>query len=305
MSQIVLTGLSGASPLGFLAALGLLRLLRRQSNAARLGFLSDGSFCPFVEGPASNLAALVAEDAARAAGRQAWSLEYEKKEQRKGREVVKVVADLKAPPPAFKRFLLACVEEWSRGDNEAVTYGAAFGTDVAIDGNGNTKPTALHFTAANQRFLETVESIRASVTTEWAERSLFEGHAARVGSNLRWDPASERNWALMANNPNNDGTSVDAPAEWLAFRGLPFFPSVPRGSRISTTAVSGRGDHMRMTWPLWSVPISLETARSVLQLTWTGALVEERKRGVFAVCTSAIRRTSQGFGNFGPAAVTA
>ena len=304
MSRIVLSGISGASPLGFLASIGLLRLLHRQSNAARLGFLSDGSFCPFVEGAASNLADLVAEDASRSAGKQPWSLEYEKKEQRRGREVIKVVADLKAPPPAFNRFLLACVEEWSRGESEAVAYGAAFGTDVALDGNGNTKPTALHFTAANQRFLETVESIRASVTTEWVEQSLFEGHAARPGSNLRWDPSSERSWALMANNPNDDGTSVDSPAEWLAFRGLPLFPTVPRGSRISTTAVSGRGDDMRMTWPLWSVPVSLETTRSVLQMAWTGAALERRRRGVFAVCTSAIRRTSQGFGNFGPAAVT-
>lgn len=301
MSPIVLSGVSGANPLGFLATLGLLRLLRGQSDVARLGFLSDGSFCPFVEGFDGDLAALVYGDAVRAAGKQAWSLEYGKKERRG----VKVVGDLKAPPQVFARFLSDCVELWSRGDSEAAAYAAAFGTSVAVDKTPkkNTKPTAFHFTAANQHFLETVETIRASVTSDWVKQSLFEGHAARPGYNLRWDPAAERNWALMANNPNDDGTSVDAPLEWLAFRGLPLFPSFPCGRRIITTAVSGRGDDMEMTWPLWSLPISLETARSVLQVSWTGASRDRAMRGVFAVCTSAIRRTSQGFGNFSPATV--
>lgn len=300
MSRIVLSGVSGANPLGFLAALGLLRLLRWQRDTVRLGFLSDGTFHPFVEGFDGDLADLVFGDAARAAGKQAWSLEYEKKE-KKG---IKVVADLKAPPQVFASFLSTCVEHWSRGNGEAAAYAAAFGTSVAVDGKGNTKPTAFHFTAANQQFLGTVETIRASVTCDWVKRSLFEGQAAHSGLNLRWDPSADRNWALMANNPNDDGTSVDAPLEWLAFRGLPLFPSFPCGQRIITTAVNGRGGDMEMTWPLWSLPISLEAARSVLQMSWAGASRDRAMRGVFAVCTSAIRRTSQGFGNFSPATVT-
>lgn len=302
MSRIVLSGLSGTNPLGFLAALGLLRLLEGKSNLARLGFLSDGSFCPFVEGFDGDLATLVSDNAALAKGKQAWALEYQKRE-KKG---IKLVADLKAPPLVFKGFLASCVERWRTGEAEAVAYAAAFGTDVALDKtkNKNTKPTAFHFTAANQQFLGTVEAIRALVTYEWVKQSLFEGRAVRSGLNLRWDPAAERNWALMANNPNDDGTSVDAPLEWLAFRGLPLFPSFPCGERIITTAVRGHGDGMRLTWPLWSVPISLKTARSAIQMIWTGASRDREMRGVFAVCTSEIRRTSQGFGNFGPATIS-
>ena len=56
----------------------------------------------------------------------------------------------------------------------------------------------------------------------------------------------------MANNPSGDGTLVDAPLEWLAFRGMPLLPSFPRRSRIITTGVVGRGDDMTFTWPLWS-----------------------------------------------------
>ena len=299
MTRTMLIGVNGANPLGFLASLGLLRLLGRRFDTARLGFTSDGSFRPFVEGYGDDLAAFIEADAMASVGDQPWRLQYAKEEKRG----TKMVADLKAPPSIFANFLAACVERWISGDGEPAAFGAAFATTVAVDGKGNTKPTALHFTAANQQFLDTVEKTRAVVTAEWAQRSLFEGNASRPGSNLRWDPSAERNWALMANNPNDDGTSVDAPLEWLAFRGLPLLPSFPRGGRIITTAVSGRGDDMTMTWPLWNVPASLNTVRSLMQSSWRGTSKDRAQRGVFAVCTSAIRRTGQGFGSFGPASV--
>lgn len=302
MSHLQLVGVDGSNPLGFLAALGLLRVV----PGAKLGFFDDGSFRAFVGGfgkSAADLVMAIAADAEAAANKSApWRFTYTKSATRK--QGPQVVADLKAPPEDFKKLLVTCTEAWLAGDDEAAGYAAAYATDIAVDGKGNTKPTAFHFTAAHQTFLGAVESIRAAVTHEWVEASLLEGHGAQPGSNLRWDPGAERNWALMANNPNDDGTRVDAPLEWLAFRGLPLLPSFPRGGRIITTAVLGRGDDMVFVWPLWSPPASLQTVRSVLHLDWTGDVRDRSERGVFAVCRSAIRRTSQGFGNFGPSSVT-
>lgn len=302
MSRIQLVGVDGSNPLGFLAAIGLLRLVPR----ARLGFSDDGSFRAFVDvldKSETDLATLISDDAKAAEDRNApWRFTYTKAATKK--QGPQEVADLKPPPDYFKRFLSTCVEAWLSGNEESAGYAAAYGTDVAVDGKGNTKPTAFHFTAAQQTFLGAVDGIRASVTEGWVRKSLFEGHGASPGSNLRWDPGSERNWALMANNPSGDGTRVDAPLEWLAFRGVPMLPSFPRGTRIVTTGVLGRGDDMTFTWPLWTVPASHNTTRSVLQVDWTGNAKERRARGVFAICSSAIRRTSQGFGNFGPSSVT-
>ncbi len=301
MRRLVLTGLDGSSPLGFMAAVGLLRIVHRQANSVRLGFLSDGTFRPVLDRVDLDVARVVTDDASQGSGTRPWSLQYDKQEKRG----TKVVADLKAPPDVFTRFLEYAVDQWVDGADEASAYAAAFGTSVAVDGKGNTKPTAFHFTAANQQFLGTLEAIRSSITLEWTTCSLFEEHANRPGANLRWDPAAERNWALMAGNPNDEGTQVNAPLEWLAFRALPLFPCVPQGTRVITTGVSGRGDSMRFSWPLWSPPASKETVQSLLQMPWGNGQPEARQRGVFAVCRSPIRRTAQGFGNFGPAAVLA
>lgn len=297
MSRIQLVGVDGSNPLGFLAALGLLRVV----PCAKLGFTDDGLFRAFVDGLSSkfDLARLVSNDAKGAEDKSApWRLTYMKAATKK-KGPQEGVADLKAPPDDFKRFLAICVKAWLSGNEEAACYAAAYGTDVAVDGEGNTKPTAFHFTAANQTFLGIVEAIRVSVTQEWVEQSLFKGYAEKPGSNLRWDPGAERNWALMAQDPNKEGTSVNAPLEWLAFRGLPLLPSFPCGSRIITTGVVGQGKEMKFIWPLWSVPASLPTVRSVLQVDWTASAKERAARGIFAICSSAIRRTSQGFGNFG------
>jgi hypothetical protein len=305
MTSIHLPGLDGSNPLGFLASLGLLRVLSRETESTRLGFLDDGSCRAFVDGfsDSDDVVAAIVRDAQTAVGTQPWKLSYEKQE----KNGVKRVADLKAPPEVFEDYLRIGIQQWRSGNDEAVAYAAAYGTSIARDGKDKTKPTAFHFTAANQEFLKTVEESRSHVDVEWTRKSLLTGYAARPGSNLRWDPAAERNWALMANNPNDEGTSVDAPLEWLAFRALPLFPTFPKNSgvrpRVITTAVTGRGDEMRFVWPLWTVPVSLSTVSSLVRIEWKKIDLRDKAQGVFAICRSEIRRTSQGFGNFGPAIV--
>jgi len=338
MTRTVLEGLNGSNPLGFMASVGLLRLLDVHGHHARLGFTEDGGFHAWIEcNPAlDDIPGIVTKDAESAAGPQPWRLEY-KKQEKKGK---KVVADLKAPPDQFHGFLTSAIDEWLAGRPEQSNYAAAYGTDVAVDGKKNTKPTALHFTAANQQFLGAVDEIRGSVARDWVAKSLDDQPGkTKPGSNLRWDPDAERSRALMGVNPNDDGTVVNAPLEWLAFRALPVFRCVPIGDRIVTCGVTGRRqDELRFHWPLWSCGVSYATIRSLVLLTaaWVeneeaiGRSIEEcrksaqpqrslirlqqdleraiskrRMRGVFAVCTSAIRRTAQGFGNFGPAHVRA
>jgi hypothetical protein len=291
----------GSNPLGFFAALGLIRLIPK----ARIGFSNDGAYQAFLETPSmveSDIVKFIHADAVAGESESApWRFTYIKGATKKrGPEMV---ADLKAPPDVFRGFLVASIKSWLVGDTEGVGYGAAYATDCAVDGKGNTKPTAFHFTAAHQTFLGNAESIRESLTEDWIAMSLFRGAGERSGKNLRWNPGAERNWALLAKDPSGDETRVDAPLEWLAFRGLPLLPSFPRGVRIMTTGVVGRHDDMTFSWPLWSMPASLSTTRSLVQVDWGENIIERASRGIFALCTAGIRRSKQGFGNFTPAAV--
>jgi hypothetical protein len=289
----------GTNPRDFLAAVGLLRILARTNGSVRLGFADDGAYtADLTNVEADEVLVRIMHDAESEAGPRPWRLKYDKAEKRGA----KAVFDLKAPPEAFRAFLFSVLGSWMTGEPDGVAYAASFGTDVAVDGKGNTKPTAFHFTAANQQFLDTVEKTRASVDREWIKAALFNGHTNRSGPNLRWDTGADRKYALMANDPNEDGTSVNAPLEWLAFRGLPLFPVVPRGVRAATTGVRGRSDDMQFTWPLWCIPASLSTVRSLLLVDWA-ARRDRVDTGIIAVCTSEIRRSAQGFGNFGPASV--
>jgi hypothetical protein len=106
------------------------------------------------------------------------------------------------------------IDEWLAKWPERSNYTVAFGTDSARDGKGNTKPTALHFTAANQQFLGAIEETRSKIAREWVEGSLDDRNGrGKPGMNLHWDPAAERSCALMGVNPKDDGATVNAPLE--------------------------------------------------------------------------------------------
>lgn len=296
-----LTGLCGTNPRDFLAALGLLRVVSLAQPEVRLGFSDDGAFTPNlcnVDLPKS--VSIVMSDLAAQSEAAAWRLEYEKQEKAKA----KMVRDLKPPPDVFKTFLRSAISAWMNGHSEGAAYAAAFATDVAVDGKGNTKPTAFHMTAGQQEFIKSVEEIRDSVDAAWLEAALLEPDSERSGSNLRWDPGAERMYALMAKDPTTDGTTVCAPLEWLAFRALPLFPTTPHGTRIETTSVYRSADVMQFSWPLWSVSASVSTVRSLLQVSWSHRPAR-LSVGVIAVCSSSIRRSTQGYGNLGPASVIA
>ncbi|HYC78839.1 MAG TPA: hypothetical protein VEI02_14535 [Planctomycetota bacterium] len=285
-----------------MAALGLLKIVSASpgGEGAKLGF-EPGADHPAWLDCATEIdpPSIVANDARAAGGAQPWKLEYGG-----GDAGGKRVADLKPPPAAFRTFLAAAIDRWLEGDGAAAEYAAAYGTDVAKDGKGNTKPTALHFTAGQQQFLATVDQVREMVTEDWSRRALMEPGQARQGANLRWGLDADRNRALLGFNPSDETPPVTAPLDWLAFRALPLFVCVPIGDRIMTACVTGRRqDDFRFTWPLWSTGADLETVRSLLTLPWRDPDRYRPPGDVFSVLSSAILRSAQGYGCFAPPTV--
>lgn len=321
MSEVVLTGLDGKNPLAFFAALGVLnavadaerlavRSLRSRLAVAggvlasaepRLVWRAGGSYQPVIVGgpDRAGLVDLLVQDLASFRDEPA----IERLRYKKGGEGA-MAHDLKPLPAMFTGYLRALVQEekW-----RSLSFAAAFATDVAVDNNDNAKPTALHFTAGQQEFLAMVRELVEGVTPPDIEEALFgPWRYERSLPVLQWDNASARDYALRASDPSKDKKLGVPGADWLAFRGLPFFRVAPDGDRIATTGCHGGWKTGAFRWPIWEVPLT----RRVIAALLTSPEVFEvdprvlRGRGVAVVFESAIRRSDQGgYGSFAPARV--
>lgn len=316
----VLTGLDGANPLGFLAALGVLAAADTAAPGSRLAWKNEGRWRPVLTSSldrASLLACLVA-DLRTWDGDPAVALSYEKPVKpgaKKKNSEPKVTHDLKPRREKFGEYLRDLIRDgdthlplvaFLHHPRRPLDYASAFGTEVAVDNNENVKPTALHFTAGQQEFLKSVLELIEGVNNADLEEALFgPWQYARELPVLSWDSSVSRDYALRADDPSKSKKTGVPGADWLAFRGLAFVPVAPVGSAIRTAGCSGGWKvGGAFTWPLWNGALSVSAVRSIMTFA---DLVElnahaRRARGIEVVLSSGIRRSDQGgYGSFLPA----
>lgn len=297
MADVTLTGLDGTNPLGFFAALGVLAATTSETSDARLRWEYEGTWRPVLTSVHADIDALIVridEDRQDCIDDSALALEYG------GRH------DLKPPPDRFHEFLADLADRATATNRRSVDWASAFATDVAVDNNGNTKPTALHFTAGQQQFLQMVLELIHHVTREDLQEALVgPWRYERPLPVMGWDGTSSRDYALRATDPSTDRKQGVPGADWLAVRGLAFFPAVPRGNRVMTTGCVGGWTSGRFRWGLWTVPLSLPVVRSVVRQDLEAMTRQERDaRGIGLVLSSGIKRSDQGgYGSFEPASV--
>lgn len=307
MSELVLTGLDGKNPIAFLAALGVLNAVTDKAGAEgpapKLAWRQQGTFLPVLVGGPERDALLEAlwEDV------QSFRVEPAIQWLRYRKEGGAEAHDLKPPPKEFVAYLRGLVERGAGAGRRSLDFAAAFATDVAVDNNGNTKPTALHFTAGQQEFLSMVTGLIEGVTTLDLEEAVFgPWRYERPLPVLQWDNAASRDYALRASDPSKDKKLGVPGADWLAFRGLPFLRVAPVGDAIQTTGCKGEWKNGRFRWPIWTVPLSRPVIGSLLGSAEVGDAAPRvlRARGVSMVFESSIRRSDQGgYGSFTPARV--
>lgn len=297
MIEVVLTGLDGANPLAFLAALGALQVLSDRNVPGQLHWRDDGVWRPVLSGFDGGIDALVDwidEDRISCMAESAIGLEYDGKR------------DLKPVPAVFRSYLEYLVAEATPRRRRGVDWASAFATDVAVDNNGHTKPTALHFTAGQQQFLKMVTELAANVTRQDIREALVgPWRYARPLPVLGWDATMARDYALRASDPSGDKKLGVPGADWLAVRGLVFLPAFPVKNRVKTAGCIGGWKTGRFRWGLWTVPLCSEVARSILRLELDQMVAEERgSRGIGVVFSCGIKRSDQGgYGSFEPATV--
>jgi hypothetical protein len=324
MNELVLEGLDGKNPLAFLAALGVLGAAADAADAAdaaetsadepQLRWELRGTYRPvLVGGPdRAGLIGLLRRDLETF--RREPAIEGLRYAKPGGAEA----HDLKPPPGWFATYLQKLIRDVPPRDasghtttpehgRRSLDLAAAFATDVAQDNNGNTKPTALHFTAGQQELLAMVSELIQGVTDRDLEEALFgPWRYDRPLPVLQWDNAASRDYALRASDPSKEKKLGVPGADWLAFRGLPFMRVAPREETILTTGCRGGWKTGVFRWPLWEVALP---RRVVMSLLASPEVLEARPgtlraRGISMVFDSDIRRSDQGgYGSFTPARV--
>lgn len=130
---------------------------------------------------------------------------------------------------------------------------------------GDSKPTAFHFTAGQQRFLMMVRELCAGVDAErLAEALVGPWRYDPPLPVLGWDARGERIYALRGADPAKEKKLGVPGADWLGVLGLRFIPVAARGGRLLTTGCAGRWKEETFTWPLWNVDLTSMVAASLV-----------------------------------------
>lgn len=317
-----LPGLDGMNPLGFLAAVGLLRVLDHQARLANtpipsMRWVEERTWIPVVRRVESieTIIGIVMQDKRSWADDPAFLLAYDHDGNLSDPRSAdgEVIRDLKPPPATMRCFLenIAYLAERRSEPRQKIEVrrtfdtASAWGSELIQDNNGNTKPTAFHFTAGQQRFLDAAEKLREGIGEDDLHEALLGPwkRSSRLPS-MSWDASAPRLYALRATDPSAEKRGSTPGADWLAVAGIGAFLSMPRLRVLRTTAVRGGWKDSVFTWPVWSVDATFRAIRPLLatrDLAET-SMSERHVRGITAVITSDITRADQGgYGGFSPA----
>lgn len=299
MTDIKLPALRGRNPLGLFAALGALDVAARLLPDRSVTLRWEGSLEPLavLRGPDSLVHLIELCDTDRDRWASSPVLTWGPNE--------KPLDDLKPSPDELGQWTALIVDEALRTRQRVdVDMFCALVAEGAIAGKGDSKPTAFHFTAGNQRFLRMVRELCAGVDNERLTEALvgpwrYDSPLPTLG----WDVRGERIYALRGADPAKEKKLGVPGADWLAFVGLRFFPVAAKSGGLLTTGCTGRWKRESFTWPLWSVHLTSAVVGSLLA---DGGLVhlgvpEREQLGVSEVFRSPIRRSDPGgYGSFGP-----
>lgn len=259
---LVLEGLDGANPLAFLAALGVLRGLSIAwpDRLVQLSWTERDAWRPglHVDGEA-----ISRDDVLD--GLTSFA------DLRPGHAALDIGDNPSLPPDRFREAAVAAAESstGAPAGRAQADFIAGFGCEAVIDRSQMTQDTALRtLGAGRQRFLKTMRDLAECATADSFERCLFHPWTrSDQRLSLRWDPEDDRRYALRWRDPSGDVAGTEWGANRLAFEAIPLLPVAPVGRALATTGFRGtRAGDTFFTWPIWDVPVNLDTVRSILSL---------------------------------------
>ena len=257
MHKVELKGLDGGNLLGYLAALGTLRVLALSDpdGCIRMSWTRQGAWVPVLvsarlndaEGVVRALEALVCGE--RTINR-AWTIGN----------------DLTLSREEFA----ACLARDRDCDSQEPEFLAAFGSEAIGSGPRRERMSDTEFRtisgAGHQHFLGFMRELAKDTTREQIRTALFElWDYSDDRPSMRWDPADYRPHALRAEDPSGDPIRTMKGANRLAVEALPLFPTVACDERrVRTIGFGDRDGRTEVSLPIWSEPLELHTVKALL-----------------------------------------
>ena len=312
-SELLLSGLDGSNPLGFLVAVGTLCILGDAfAGSIRLGWRSiQGSWRPLLAGCGSDERE-VCEAVLQALKNAPMAVFDIGREHRNGKEFNKF-------PFAHGRFVRELKDRQDKAgpsDRRELDFLAGFGTELYPDAKkGEFQETGFRMVRTGdsnrQGMLFYAKAIHEGIGHQHIKRTLFQPWDYRdEGYSLRWDPIEDQAYALRWKDPSRsklaDGPGTMLAANRLAVESLRCFPTFAVGRRIHTTGFhrdEARG--FRFAWPIWTAMADVETLRSLLALRELYESPLPRPtllaRGIEEVYCARRVQPNQYYSNFAPA----
>jgi len=298
---LVLNGIDGGNPLGFLAALGTAILGRSYNPDTKLYWcLENGAWRPALQGCRTDKARFLDQllDTMQAASMEPFEI------------------DDKLPFSAqkFEESLKKARQTACQTDRRTADFLAAFGSEIHPE-KGMFRDSRFRMVrsgdSAGQGLLLYARAIHGATDLASLRRALFISWDYQDdGFSLRWDPIEDQRYALRWRDPSKanlkDGLGTMTAANRLAIEALQWYPTMFQRGRLATTGLyRNSSKEVWFTWPIWECPTSLDTVRSFLALTELHRSEPPRrelaKRGIVEVYRSQRIQQNQYYSNFTPA----
>lgn len=280
--MIELEGVPGTTPIGFMAALGLLRVLGEDRELpVRLSWDHATPRLHGLEDRDELLKHLVAQMQGRHR-----DVEWTWAKTVKGNNGVQ--------PEAYAQ---ACREAEAKSERpeRALAFLAGWATDASVNEKGAVRYTRLDLTSGKQRLIDNLRAVAASLESTSKAQAAFEtalfGGPFEHQSSFGWDPSAIRQHAHEARAPTSLKRAGKRGWIWLAAESLAWHPVLPDAGRTRTTgceAVNEGG--MAYFWGLWSADAELGPgeARMLRALDFRSLA---RRPGVESLWTSTIAKS--------------
>jgi hypothetical protein len=233
--MLVLKGLSGASPIGFMTAVGLVRVLAEDRGlTVRLGWRNGLAVLEGIE--EEPLLDALTEHMQKRHEAYEWNWAPSAKRMR---------------PEDYAE---ACRQ--AAGDRRALAFLAAFATDTVLTDDGFIRSSRLDLTSGRQQLIADLKRLAEGLREVGEARNVFAsalfGGSYERQASFGWDPVGVRSHAHEARAPTAPTPPGKRGLVWLAAEALALHPVLPVGGRAATTGCERIGQAgQSYFWPLW------------------------------------------------------